>query len=180
MKKFISLLTCFAILVATSSIVLADHFVDGHSEIPFEDFSMTMELPTAWGYSALDEATLAIYPEHDSKTIMLLHFEKYDSGDLHSALENIFLQTAVEKSVEGMIGENQDGTGEMIELTNGKPAAMAMDYGIDKMALSLAVHEGDYAVILSYTSPHDAFEESYAEDMDSILISIKGIDDAES
>lgn len=182
MKKVFSFITCFVTLALTVCTVSADasHFADGYDEIPFEQFGITMGLPSKWGYAALDDSTLAMYPEHDADTIIVLHFLEYGSDDLHNDLKNTFLKTAVEKSLEGIMSKNQEGTAEMVELTNGTPAAVAMDYGIERMALCLAVHEGDYIVVLSYTSPHDAFEDSYAEDMDSILASVKDIDNSES
>ena len=173
MKKFVLFLTCIMLLVSTSTIVSADHFIDGHSETPFDDFDITMELPTAWDYSALDESTVAIFPKHDKETIMILHFAEYGSDDLHSALEETFLRTAVEKSLEGITGESQDGTAEITELTDGRSSAMATSFDIDNISLCLSIHEGDYIVILSYTSPIDAFEDAYVEDIDSILTSIK-------
>lgn len=182
MKKFIAFITCFVTLALTVCMVSADasHFADGHDKIPFEQFGITMELPSKWGYSALDDSTLAMYPEHDTDTIIILHFLEYGSDDLHNDLENTFLKTAVEKSLEGIMSKNQDGTAEMVELTDGTPAAVAMDYGIERMGLCLSIHEDDYIMVLSYTSPHDAFEDSYAEDMDSILASVEGIDNFDS
>lgn len=177
MKKVIVLSLCIAFLFVSATETFADvsHFEDGHETDEFDDFGISLEIPSDWKDKPLESA-FAFFPDGTDDVIWLLSIVNLESDN--GEFDDILLITANDSAFTGITGEDQKGKSRLMTLSNGNNAAVA-SYYIDTetkdtfmMASTMC---GKKMVVLGFKASLEKYEEEYIDDLDAILCSAKEI-----
>ena len=177
MKKIILLLLFICMLIASPVCVFAEevvHFEENHTDIPFEKYGITIDLPGSWGFQAYeDEDTYTMFPTKGPDVIMMLQFVENDDTALTEDLKDATLVLGAESITKGLSGKEQINTPEVSEFTKGKKIATTVEEDDDHIYIGTSTHCGNYLILLGMKMETDKYVKEYSADIMAILDSVE-------